>query len=142
MTFTQQLRHPVGNGAPCLIMSKLGGRCNTKRTHIRMLSNVAYAIGHNRIYIVLNPSNSNGSAFLGLVNNLRNTSNNDVTISNYSLAALSTESLNRCHHHRLNFIFRFCGLIPSLAVRRGVRIATRLSGGPLPVRSLLHSLNL
>lgn len=103
---------------------------------------MSYGVRGNDVYILLNPSNSNGSALLGVVNNVRATRRNDVSVGNSAVRGVGRGRLSLCEEGRLNCIFRSCGLVPGLAMERGVRINTCLDSGPLGISSLVGALKL
>lgn len=120
----------------------LGGKFKDKRAHRRILHNVGFSITGKRFYILLKPSNSKGSALLGVVKNVSGTSSNCVGVGNSGLRSVDRGGLARCHEGRLNCMFRVCGLVKGLGIGRGVRIKTCLSSGTLSVSSLLRALKL
>lgn len=87
--------------------------------------------------IVLKRSNTNGAATLGVLNNVSATAANHMIINKHSVANLQGGKLIACQHGSVNFIFRFCGLIPGLATLRGIRLTSRVYPSRFsPIRAL------
>lgn len=121
-------------------MRNVGGSFNTKSDQISILGKLSLSVREKRFYILLKPSNSNGSALLGVVNKVSDTSRKGLIVSKRHLTSVSRGGLSLCEHGRLKCVFRVCGLVPGLAIQRGVRIKTCLDSGPLSMSRLLRAL--
>lgn len=110
-----------------LRIGRLYGACNDKRATIRTLGSIDFSIPGNRCITIINRSNSNGDALLGLVNKLSAPASNGILVSNGSIFTVGSQRLAVFHHHGVNFVFRTFGLVPRLAIRRGVLFPILLS---------------
>ncbi len=111
-----------------LRVSGLGGTCNRNRAGLSIVHGLGFSVRRKNFRSVVNPSNSNGDAFLRLITNLLTPSSNRVTITKRSLTNLGSGTLALFEHHRINLVFRSFGLVPALATRRGVTLPLLLSG--------------
>lgn len=120
----------------------IAGRCFANARVVGTLSSTDFGIGSNRFAIVLNPDNTNGSALLGLVNKVRRTAGNRVVIGNGGVTTCGSGGLAGCETASINFIFRFCGLVPALATLRGISLIHRVYPGTATTRTTLRDINL
>lgn len=116
----------------------LAGRCVDKSGAIGTMGGVSIYFRGNRFYTIAKPDNSNGSAFVRVLSDLRCPASNRIVCSKGSLNGFSSSRLSVLHHEEFNFIFRSCGLIRRLAKCRGVLLPMVLSGGG-PSRRCLGS---
>lgn len=114
----------------------LAGACKDNRGLIRTISSISFSIRGNRFITVINTDNDNGSALLRLVNNISHPADKGVFISNGSVDGVGSSGLTMFHHERINVICRFCGLVPVLAIRRGVALPYSLSNENISEREL------
>lgn len=96
--------------------------CGPNRGRIHTLSNISLAVSHNRFITVVNRSNSNGSAFVGVLNLLSIPADNRCGLSKRGASGLSSSRVDRVQGGRVNFVFRNFGLVSDLATRRGIRL--------------------
>lgn len=125
-----------------LSLAGVGGSFKRNSDHMRILGNVSLSVRGKRFYILLKPSKSKGSALLGVVKNVSHTSDKRVAVRNRLVRGVAIGHLDRCQEGRLKCIFRVCGLVPGLAIHRGVRINTCLDSRTLSMSRLLSALNL
>lgn len=118
------------------------GECGANRVIVGTISNVSFGIRRNRFTVMINTSNTNGAAILGVLNKVSDYSRNRVVINKGSVDGFGSGRLVRCEQRSVNFIFRFCGLIRGLATGRGIRLTTRVYVGPLSDRATLRDINL
>lgn len=111
--------------------ASLGGCCNARPGVAGTLSNIALSVRRNRFITVINASNDNGSALLGVVNKLSAPASNDVGMGKGRLSGLGSRRLAVFHEHGVKFVFRGCGLIPILGICRGVILPIRLSNSAI-----------
>lgn len=126
-------------------MGGLYGACNGNSAVMGTLSGISFSIRGKRFVTVINPSNSNGSALLRVLNNISIPASKGMVVSGASVSRLGRATLTVFHHHRVNLICRFCGLVPVLAIRRGLALPLLLSnGGPSTgaINGLIGRLNL
>lgn len=103
------------------------GACNGKRATIGTLGSIDFSIPGNRCITVIKRSNSNGDALLGVVNTLSAPASNGILVSNGSVFTVGSQGLAIFHQEGVNFVFRTFGLVPRLAIRRGVVFPLLLS---------------
>lgn len=96
----------------------------TNRHRFLTLGSVDLAVRSKRVITVVNTSNSNGSALVGVLNYLSCTASNDCGVGNLRAQRLSSRTLTRLHHSCFNFVFRHCRLLPRLDTVRGIRVPT------------------
>ncbi len=124
-------------------MGSLCGDCRGKG--VGTLGKIGLAVGRKRFMSVVKPSNSKGSALLGVLNTLSVPSSKDVSITSRSLGG--SGGLGRFETRGVNFVFRLRGLVPGVSIIRGVRVpvcARGLSSGSVESHTLglLSSINL
>lgn len=98
------------------------GVCGPNRGRMGTLSNISVAVSRNRFITVVNRSNSNGSALVGVLNLLSAPARNRCCVGNGLISSLASSRVDSVHGGRVNFVFRNFGLVSSLSTLRGIRL--------------------
>lgn len=92
---------------------------------IATLSSVGLHVTRNRFITVVNTSNSNGAALVGVLAYLSATARKRIFLSNASTTTLSRRKHHHFHTRGVNLMFRRFRLVPFLATLRGVVLTRR-----------------
>ncbi len=114
-------------------LGRVCGSCPLNRRAISILRSVGLRVGPGRFISVLNPSNDNGSALVGVVNYLSIPSGKSCVLSNRCISDYARSRLDRVEKGGVKFVFRRFGLLPRLATCRGIRVPL-LCRGLAPTR--------
>lgn len=107
---------------PLVHIGGVCGVCGPKRGRIHTLSSISLRVGRKRFVTVIKRSNSNGSAFVGVLNYLSAPSSKRCFLSKGSITGLSSGRLSSVHGRGVNFVFRKFGLVPGLSTLKGMRL--------------------
>lgn len=126
----------------CVSLGGIDGFCRVNRAQVATGSGVDFSVGRKRFIIVLNPDKTKGSAILGVLKKVSSTSRKRVDVSKISVSRFASGTLAACEQESINFIFRFCGLIPGLATGRGIRLTSRVSPRTHSTTRIVQRMNL
>ncbi len=107
---------------PVVRFHNISGAC---RANARTLRSIGVGVGGNRFIFIMNSSNTNGDAFVGLVVHRRGTGANGVIMGNFSLAGVGHGSIPVLHE-AVNVIFRSFELVPAVDIFSGITFTVRI----------------
>lgn len=81
-----------GGNLPVLRLGGVHGRCGANSLMRATLGSIDLGLHSGRFITVLNPSNSNGAALLGVVNNLSQCSDNSLIVGKVSAGGCASHS--------------------------------------------------
>lgn len=138
------ITEPKKRARPTILFrtDRLAGACCVNRITIRTLQTISLGLCRKRFIILLKPSNDNGSALLGVLNKLSIPSDKTMCFGRRGLATKNSHLLAQFQHRSVNFVFRFCGLVPDLATQRGITLIASVTPRPLQPRITLRLINL
>lgn len=127
------LRRSRGRGGTVSVL-----RRNTSHARIRRIANVAtnlvsvgFAIGGNRMFILVNLSNDNGSALVHYLGVLGPPASNAICLRNSGVAGFDGGRLRRLQHAGITVIFRGFKLVDGHGILRGTCCNLRVHNMPL-----------
>lgn len=115
-------------GVTVVGLANVGGVCHAGRVRALTLRGMGLSITGKRFIDVVNPSNYNGSALLGVVKLLSTPDDKGVRVGNASMRDVGSGRLTTFHGGALNFMFRSFRLVGSLGIVSGIRLPLLCEG--------------
>lgn len=114
----------------------------TGDSRVNVLKGLDLNIEKGKFCVLLGPSGSGKSTLLNIIGGIDGADEGSITIEGERLEDMTEKKLSMYRRKHLGYIFQMYNLIPNLTVRENIEVGAYLSGQPLDVDELLHTLGL
>lgn len=114
----------------------------TGDSRVNVLKGLDLNIEKGEFCVLLGPSGSGKSTLLNIIGGIDGADEGSITIEGERLEDMTEKKLSMYRRKHLGYIFQMYNLIPNLTVRENIEVGAYLSGQPLDVDELLHTLGL
>ena len=114
----------------------------TGDSRVNVLKGLDLDIEKGEFCVLLGPSGSGKSTLLNIIGGIDGADEGSITIEGERLEDMTEKKLSLYRRKHLGYIFQMYNLIPNLTVRENIEVGAYLSGHPLDVDELLHTLGL
>ncbi|MBR0410610.1 MAG: ABC transporter ATP-binding protein [Eubacterium sp.] len=109
---------------------------------VEVLKGIDLSVEKGSICVLLGPSGSGKSTLLNIIGGIDRADSGEIIIDGDRMGQMNEKKLTRYRRKHLGYIFQMYNLIPNLTVRENIEVGAYLSGSPLDVDELLHTLGL
>ena len=109
---------------------------------VEVLKGIDLAVEQGEFCVLLGPSGSGKSTLLNIIGGIDRADDGEIVIHGERMADMKEKRLTIYRRKHLGYVFQMYNLIPNLTVRENVEVGAYLSGKPLDVDELLHTLGL
>ena len=125
-----------------LIVSNLYKSFGEGESRQEVLKGMDFAVKKGEFCLLLGPSGSGKSTLLNIIGGIDSADDGYVSIAGDKLRDMDERALTRYRRRHLGYVFQLYNLIPNLNVKENIEVGAYLSGDPLDIDELLHTLGL
>lgn len=125
-----------------LIVSNLFKSFGEGESRQEVLKGMDFAVKKGEFCLLLGPSGSGKSTLLNIIGGIDSADDGYVSIAGDKLRDMDERALTRYRRRHLGYVFQLYNLIPNLNVKENIEVGAYLSGDPLDIDELLHTLGL
>ncbi len=107
-----------------------------------VLKGVSLTVDKGEFCVLLGPSGSGKSTLLNIIGGIDAADSGEISIDGERMSGMKERQLTDYRRRHLGYVFQMYNLIPNLTVRENIEVGAYLSGDPLDVDELLHTLGL
>ena len=115
----------------------------TSGDHIlKALDEVDLSLDEGKLVVILGPSGAGKSTLLNLLGGLDSPSKGKIIVSGKDISKLSSDELAKYRATKVDFIFQFYNLIPTLTVYENIALVNEISKDHLDAKEMLNEVGL
>ena len=111
-------------------------------TRQEVLRGMNFSVAKGEFCVLLGPSGSGKSTLLNIIGGIDSADSGYIAIHGDKLEDLGEKELTRYRRTHLGYVFQMYNLIANLNVKENIEVGAYLSGDPLDIDDLLHTLGL
>ena len=125
-----------------LEVSQLKKGFGTGETRQEVLRGLSFSVAKGEFCVLLGPSGSGKSTLLNIIGGIDGADSGYICIGGDKLEDMSEKALTQYRRKHLGYVFQLYNLIANLNVKENIEVGAYLSGHPLDIDELLHTLGL
>lgn len=107
-----------------------------------VLKGLDFSVEKGEICVLLGPSGSGKSTLLNIIGGIDEADGGYISIDGEKMEEMKEKALTEYRRRHLGYVFQMYNLIPNLNVKENIEVGAYLSGRPLDIDELLHTLGL
>lgn len=111
-------------------------------SRVQVLRGIDLSVDKGEICVLLGPSGSGKSTLLNIIGGIDAPDSGYVSINGEKMVDMTEKRLTRYRREHLGYVFQMYNLIPNLNIKENIEVGAYLSGHPLDIDDLLHTLGL
>ena len=111
-------------------------------TRQEVLRGMTFSVARGEICVLLGPSGSGKSTLLNIIGGIDSADAGFISIGGDKLEDMGEKALTQYRRKHLGYVFQLYNLIANLNVKENIEVGAYLSGAPLDIDELLHTLGL